>query len=272
MQYIKTTDGIKIAVYEIGPKGGQRTVFLVHGWPLSHKIYEYQAELLVRNGYRVVMLDLRGFGMSDAPASGYTYNRMARDLYEVIAALRLRDLVLVGFSMGGAIVLRYMRLFKGFAVSRLLLLAAAAPCWTQRPDFPYGLTRAYVDDLIRLTETDRPQLCENFSQQLFASPQSKAAVDWFREIALSSSGMGTLGALTALRNEDGRRDLQSVHVPTAILYGEKDQVVTPDLIRIQNEGIRGSKLYTLSQSGHGVMYDQLGLFNQYFIEAIRGEL
>ena len=151
-----------------------------------------------------------------------------------------------------------MRMFKGFAVSRLLLLAAAAPCWTQRPDFPYGLTRAYVDDLIRLTETDRPQLCENFSQQLFASPQSKAAVDWFREIALSSSGMGTLGALTALRNEDGRRDLQSVHVPTAILYGEKDQVVTPDLIRIQNEGIRGSKLYTLPQSGHGVMYDQLG--------------
>lgn len=269
MHYVRTTDGVKIAVYDLGEKN-RRTVFLVHGWPLSHKIYEYQIELLLRGGYRVVMMDLRGFGMSDAPAGGYSYRRMAQDLYEIIMAMRLRDIILVGFSMGGAIALRYMRLFKGFAVSRLILLAAAAPCWVQRPDFPYGVSKESVEEMIVRARTDRPQLCKDFAQQLFFSQHSEAAVDWFRQIALSSSGIGTLRGLISLRDEDGRKDLCSVHVPTFLLYGERDQVVPRDLIRIQHEEIRGSKLYLLQQSGHGLMYDQLALFNQHFMTAIKG--
>ncbi len=267
MFYVKSTDGVKIAVYEYNPKC-RKAVLLVHGWPLSSKIYEYQIELLTNRGYRVVAVDLRGFGKSDAPACGYSYDQMARDIYNVICTMRLYNFTLVGFSMGGAIVLRYMRLFRGFGVCRLILLAAAAPCWTQRPNFPYGLTKDYVDSLIALAETDRPQLCENFSGQLFASPQTNAAVAWFRDIALSASGIGTIQTAISLRDEDGRKDLDFVHVPTWIIHGAKDEVVSNALAEIQHEGIKNSVLCTLENSGHGIIYDELEIFNRYFLQAL----
>ena len=149
MFFIKSTDGVKIAVYDYNPQGKQ-TVFLVHGWPLSHKIYEYQTELLTECGYRVVAIDLRGFGLSDTPAGGYSYDQMAEDIYQVACALRLYCFTLVGFSMGGAIVLRYMHRYCGYGVCKLILLAAAAPRWTQCPGFPYGQSREYVDELLQL--------------------------------------------------------------------------------------------------------------------------
>ena len=113
MFYVNSTDGVKIAVYDYNC-GGTETVLLVHGWPLSHKIYEYQIPILVRMGYRVVALDLRGFGMSDVPGCGYSYDQMAADIHQVVKRLRLWSFTLVGFSMGGAISLRYMRLFRGY--------------------------------------------------------------------------------------------------------------------------------------------------------------
>lgn len=151
---VRSTDGVKIAVYDYNPRGGQ-TVFLVHGWPLSHKMYEYQIGPLTKRGYRVVAVDLRGFGESDTPACGYSYNQMAADVHGVVRALGLCRFTLVGFSMGGAIALRYMRLFRGEGVKRLILLSAAAPSWTRRPGFPYGLTRESVDNLIAQAASDR---------------------------------------------------------------------------------------------------------------------
>ncbi len=267
MIYIKGVNGVKIAVYDYNP-GGKETVFLVHGWPLSGKMYEYQTELLLRRGYRVVVIDLRGFGKSDVPAYGYSYDLMSEDIYCIVKALGLRAFILVGFSMGGAIVLRYMRRFRGYGVKKLILLSAAAPCWTQRENFPYGLTKDYVDGLIYLASTDRPQLCRNFSRQLFSCPHSEYVINWFEGIALEASGVGTIQTAVSLRDEDGRQDLKCVNVPARIIYGMKDQVVDPQLISTQHREIKGSKLYTLSDSGHGIVYDQLKEFNKYFLEAI----
>lgn len=269
MFYITTDHGNKIAVYDFHPRN-QETVLLLHGWPLSHLMYEYQIGLLARLGYRVVALDLRGFGRSDAPASGYHYDCMADDVCRVVQTLGLCRFTLVGFSMGGAIALRYMRRFRGAGVKKLVLLAAAAPCWVQRPDFPYGLPRSQADDLIRLAETDRPLLAQRFShEQLFASPQSEAAKDWFEDIALSASGLGTVQAAIALRDEDGRRDLAAVQVPAFILHGAKDVVVSTALAEIQQRGIRGAKRITLENSGHGIVYDELERFNRLFLEVLR---
>lgn len=264
---IKSSDGTKIAVYDYNPCGNH-TVFLVHGWPLSNKIFEYQIEMLTCCGYRVVAIDLRGFGNSDTPACGYSYDQMSRDIYCVVKGMGLSNFSLVGFSMGGAIVLRYMNKFRGYGVEKLILLSAAAPCWTQRPGFPYGMTKKSVDQLLLLAQTDRPQLAENFSKQLFASPQSEAAIDWFREIALAASGIGTVKTLLSLRNEDGRQDLDCVHVPAYIIHGVKDQIVSNDLAMIQHKNIAGSKFYNLSNSGHGIMYDELESYNKIFLNAI----
>ena len=269
MQAISMADGVKIAVYD-NRLQGQETVLLGHGWPLSHKMYEYQIERLSEQRYHVVAVDLRGFGESDAPARGYSYRQMATDLYRVVRAKQLSNFILVGFSMGGAIVLRYMNLFRGYGVKKLILLAAAAPCWTQRPGFPYGLSRESVDNLIRLAETDRPQLARQFShEQLFACPQSEAAKNWFEDISLSASGIGTVRAAISLREEDGRADLVAVRVPTWIIRGAKDRVVPAGLTDYQHEHIPGSKLYTLENSGHGVFYDELEAFQKYFMEAIQ---
>lgn len=268
MFYITCSDNVKTAVYNFDC-GGAHTVFLVHGWPLSHKMYEYQIEKLIAHGYRVVTLDLRGFGDSDTPGCGYSYDRMAMDIYEIIMALRLSDITLTGFSMGGAVVLRYMNNYQGYGVKQLMLLSAAAPSWTKRPGYPYGLTREYVDELIEQARTDRPKLAYEFSHnQLFACPQSEAAKNWFEDIALSASGIGTVKAAISLRDEDGRRDLASVKVPTTIIHGAKDTVVSSDLVIIQNKSIKGSRLFTLSNSGHGITYDELEKFNEVFIGCI----
>ena len=267
MYYITSNDGTRIAVYDYNPQGKQ-TVFLIHGWPLSHLIFEYQISLLTDHGYRVVAVDLRGFGRSDTPVCGYSYHQMAADIYQVVRQLCLNRFVLVGFSMGGAIALRYMNCFHGFGVSRLILLSAAAPCFAQRPGCPGGKPRQEVNDLISLAETDRPLLCLNFSRQLFADPHPDAVVDWFRDIALSASGIGTIKCAVALRDEDGSMDFRHVHVPTYILHGDKDLVVSSALAEIQHENICGSKLITLPDSGHGIVYDQLEEFNALFMSCL----
>ena len=143
MFFIRTNDQVKIAVYDLNPCGSE-TILLIHGWPLSHQIFEYQESLLTANGFRVVSMDLRGFGASDAPACGYGYDRMADDIYTVVRALNLRCFTLVGFSMGGGIVTRYMGRYNGYGVKRLVLLGAASPRFTQCSDFPYGVTREAV--------------------------------------------------------------------------------------------------------------------------------
>lgn len=268
MFYIHSDDGVKLAVYVYNPQC-EKTVFLLHGWPLSHEMYEYQTELLTSRRYRVVLMDIRGFGKSDTPACNYSYDTLAADIYKVVRSLKLFNFVLVGFSMGGAIVLRYMNNYKGYGVRKLMLLAAAAPSWTRRPGFPYGLTKDYVNELICRAGTDRPQLARDFShKQLFASPQSEAAKDWFEDIALSASGIGTIQAAISLRDEDGRKDLKSVRVPAVIIHGEKDTVVSNALAEIQYENIQNSRLYQLKNSGHGIIYDELQEFNCIFLKEI----
>lgn len=269
MFYVPVRDGVKLAVYDLNPTGGE-TVFFVHGWPLSHKIFEYQENLLVQCGYRVVSMDLRGFGASDTPACGYSYDRLADDIYTVVRKLCLPPFTLVGFSMGGAIALRYMARHHGFGVKKLALLGAAAPSFTKRPGFPYGVTRESVNELIEQARTDRAQLSTDFSNRLLACPHSEAIKKWFRDISLGASGIATIATGCSLRDEDGRGDLKKAHVPTGVFHGKKDEIVPFELALVQEEAICGSVLFPFENSGHGIFYDELELFNQRFLEFLKG--
>ena len=220
MQLIRGIDGVKIAVYDPNPCG-KREVLMVHGWPLSAKMYEYQERLLLEHGFRVVTMDLPGFGRSDAPACGYSYDCLSDAVYAVVKSLGLCRFVLVGFSMGGAIVLRYMRRHRGYGVRKLALLAAAAPRFTCSPDFPLGMEPSQVDQLIEEIETDRARFSEKFSRQLLYTPHSEAVLNWFQGISEEASQNATIRTACSLRNEDGRKDLESVHVPTAIFMENK---------------------------------------------------
>ncbi len=269
MLLVPVKGNVKIAVYDPHP-GGRETVLMLHGWPLAAKMYEYQERVLIDNGYRVITLDLRGFGNSDAPGNGYGYDQLADDLYQVVRRLNLRNFTLAGFSMGGAIALRYMRRCQGYGVKRLLLIAAAAPRFTEAPGFPYGMTREQAEDMVRQAETDRAQLAQDFSRMLLARPHSEAIKDWFRNIALEASGIGTVRTAVSLRDEDGRDDLPWAHVPTVIFHGTKDVVVPYTMALIQHQAISGSRLYTFEKSGHGVFYDERELFNRRLLESLGG--
>ena len=134
MFYINSVNGVKIAVYDLN-SAGRDTMLMIHGWPLDQRIFEYQKQALMREGYRVVTMDLRGFGSSQVTAGGYTYDCFADDIYAVIRTMKLRSFILAGFSMGGAVCLRYMGRYHGYGVKKLVLLAAAAPCYTKRPGY-----------------------------------------------------------------------------------------------------------------------------------------
>ncbi|WP_040197381.1 alpha/beta fold hydrolase [Candidatus Soleaferrea massiliensis] len=265
MFYVPVRNRVKIAVYDLNPCG-RRTVLMIHGWPLSEKIFEYQKLPLLKRGYRVVTLDLRGYGNSDAPAGCYCYNQMAEDIYRVVRALHLRSFTLVGFSMGGAIVLRYMRRYHGYGVRKLVLLSAAAPRFTRCEGFPYGTSVEETDQLIEQAETDRAQLSYDFSRKLFYSEHSDAIKDFFEDISQSASGIATVKSGYALRNEDGCCDLEAVHVPTGIFHGTQDVIVPYELGVYQHKHIKNSRIFTFEHSGHGIVYDELERFNRAFLD------
>lgn len=129
--------GVRIYVNDINPCG-KKTIIFLHGWPANYRLFEYQYNILPHKGYRCIGIDLRGFGCSDKPWNGYSYNRLSDDIFQVIRSLRLHNITLLGHSTSGAIAVRYMARHYGLGVSKLVLCASAAPSLVQRPDFPYG--------------------------------------------------------------------------------------------------------------------------------------
>lgn len=268
MYYIYVEKDIKIAVYDLNPDS-EKVILLIHGWPLSSQMYEYQMHHLVSQGYRVITFDIRGFGASDTHATDYTYDHIATDIHKIVKTLKIDRFTLVGFSMGGGIVCRYMGLFRGEGVEKLCLLAAAAPRLTQTDDFPYGVPKTFIHDLIMKASMDRPQSNDDFTHMLLDTPHSSEIKNWFKDICNSASSIGTINAAYSLMNEDCRQDLASITVPTAIFHGKRDRVIPYKLAKILQASIPRSTLYSLEKSGHAVFYDELHKFNDLFFSFLK---
>jgi len=203
MPYVPVDDGIRVFVEDINPCG--KPILFIHGWPVNHKMFEYQFNHLPQYGFRCIAIDLRGFGKSDKPWEGYSYDTLADDVFCVIQALDLYDVPLVGFSMGGAIATRYMSRYENYGISKLALVSAAVPKFTQGPDYPYGLPAPDVNALIRQTYTDRPKMISDFGSKFFASNVSGEFMNWFSGLALEAFGHATAMTATSLRDEDVRQ-------------------------------------------------------------------
>ena len=252
-------------------KCGGITVVLLHGMPCDSRMYEYQLPGLIAAGCKVVTIDFRGYGDSSVTSRGYGYDCCAGDLRNCIQSLGLRNICLVGYDAGGAIALRYMRLFRGENVRKLILLSACAPSFTRQPGYEHGQTKEFVTELITTAMRDRPQFCYSLVYNYFFSgvnAKSVYADDYFVRLCEDASGLGQVGFLFDLRDEDGLNDLCCVRVPCTIFYGERDTFLTADVVRLQNERIRGSKLITLPNSAHFIVYDELNEFNDMFIAEI----
>lgn len=230
-------------------------------------MYEYQYNDLIRNNFRVIGITLRGFGKSDKPYGKYDYDVHALDIKMVLNKLKVEDVVLGGFSMGGAIAIRVASADNGTRISKLALFGAAAPIWTKRGDFPYNLPTKAVDELIELNYTDRPKLLSNFGKIFSATETSlnPGIAGWLNGINISSSSYAMAQCLIALRDTDLRNDLPKIKIPTVIMHGKKDKICSFDLAEQMKNGITNSNLIAFENSGHSLFLEETKKFNAELI-------
>ncbi|GAE87986.1 alpha/beta fold hydrolase [Acetivibrio straminisolvens] len=263
MGYYLRVNNVNLYVEDLNPEC-KKTILFLHGWPGNHNLFEYQFDKLPQLGYRCIGIDTRGFGKSDRPFCGYDYNTLSDDVRGVVEALGLRDFTLAGHSTGGAIAVRYMGRHKGYGVSKLVLIAAAAPSLIKRPNFPYGIDEETVLQIIEGTYSDRPQMLRDFGSRFFFQHTSQAFSDWFFQLGLQAAGWATAAIAKTWINEVLFVDMEAIHVPTLIIHGVHDKVVPFQLGEIQQRMIRDSRLVPFELSGHGVFYDQRDEFNALF--------
>lgn len=268
-EYIEVEPNVKLHVTDLGEG---KPVVLIHGWPLSDAMYEYQYAALIQQGFRVIGISLRGFGLSDKPAGKYNYDVFADDIKVVLDKLKIEGATIGGFSMGGATVIHYVAKYNGAHVSKLALFGAAAPIWTKRDDFNYGFwTKADVDGLIQLNNSNRPQLTENFGKIFPASETSVSPGHgaWLGTIQAQASPYAMGEALKTLRDADLRSDLKKIKIPTLILHGKLDKICSYALAEQMHALIANSELVPLEKSGHALFIEELEKFNTELIRFAR---
>ncbi|WP_159468023.1 alpha/beta fold hydrolase [Dyadobacter sp. 3J3] len=268
-EYIEVEPNVRLHVTDLGEG---KPVVLIHGYPLSDAMWEYQYHALVKAGFRVIGITLRGFGQSDKPYSKYNYDEFAKDIKTVLDKLDVKDATIGGHSMGGAIALHYVAKYDGAHISKLALFSAAAPCHTKKPDYAYPLfTKEEISQWVALNNSDRPALLAAVGQKftLSATSLSPGIGGWLGGLELQSSPYAMEQALIALRDEDLRGDLPKIKVPTLIFNAKEDKIVAFALAEQMNKAIAGSKLVPFDKSGHASFIEEKDKFNEEFIRFLK---
>jgi non-heme chloroperoxidase len=250
--YVSVESGVKLYIEDINSEGSKTIVFL-HGWPLSHKQFEYQFDVLPFMGYRCIGIDWRGFGKSDKPISGYNFDRLADDIRTVVDVLQLDNFTLVGHSTGGAIAIRYMSRHNGYGVSNLVLVDAAAPI---------GFTTETATRFLTQALNDRPKMMREVTDNFFFQYITSSFSEWFFQMGLQAAGWSTAAIIITLRDEKLYGDLQKILVPTLIVHGVHDKVIPFAQAHELNQKIKNSKLVPFHNSGHGPFWEERDKFNR----------
>ena len=205
-------------------------IVLIHGWPLAGASWEYQLAELPLHGKRVIAYDRRGFGYSSQPWDGYDYDTLAADLKAVLDELDLQNVTLVGFSMGGGEVARYMSRYQGARVKNIIFVSAVTPYLLKTDDNPHGVDKSTFDDIIENLGKDRPGFLSSFGKKFYgvglvSKPVSQAALDWSQSMALLASPRATTACVKAWSETDFRGDLATIQVPALFIHGSSDQTV-----------------------------------------------
>ena len=255
MSTIATQDGTQIYYKDWG--AGQPVVFS-HGWPLSSDSWEAQMLFLADNGYRCIAHDRRGHGRSSQPWNGNEMDTFADDLSELIETLDLKDVVLIGFSMGGGEVARYMARHSGQSVAKCALLSSILPFRLKTDDNPAGTEQAAFDQTAEALKTDRALFFTGFFKTFFGEdseerPVSAELLEWARGIALQASLKATIECMRSFSSTDFRGDLPAFTVPTLIVHGTADKTVPiAASSRIAAQGIAQSTLIEYDSAPHGL--------------------
>ncbi len=222
-------NGYNIHYVDYGNKMAQ-PVILIHGWPLSLQSWEYQIPKIVEAGFRCIAYDRKGFGKSCATWDGYDYDALAEDLYALIDELQLKNVVLVGFSMGGGEVVRYIANYGNKNVSKIALISSIIPIVKHTEDNKHGVPQKKLDEIVDQLQTSRLEFLEGFHKDfynygLLKRSVSKQQLDFDFSVSSHASPYATLKAALAWMNTDFRIECQMIHVPTLIIHGREDQTV-----------------------------------------------
>lgn len=272
MTMVTTADNTELYVKDWG---SGRAVVLLHGWPLSCDTWDDQAIAIAQSGYRAISYDRRGFGRSSQPWSGYDYDTLADDLAAVIAETGAQDVTLVGFSMGGGEVARYMSRHAGKSVVKTVLLASVVPCMLQSDNNPYGTPQPAFDQMAQGLQADRAKFYPGFFKDfygvgLMSQPVSNEVMEWSCRQAMQASLQATLACVKSFASTDFRADLPAFTVPTLVVHGTADKIVPIDAAgRAAAKGIAQSTLLEYDGAPHGLLATHQRQLSQDLLTFIR---
>lgn len=256
MSNIQTTDNVKLRVKDWG-RG--RAVVMMHGWPLSSDTFDDLGMAIADAGMRAIAYDRRGFGRSQQPWDGYDYDTLADDLAAVIDQTRAQDVTLVGFSMGGGEVARYLTRHGASKIKQAVLIASIVPFMLKTADHPQGIDQSVFDGMAEKIKTDRAAFWTPFFKDFYgvspsSHPVSQEILDWSCDVSMQASLRATLECAKSFSSTDLRPDLKSFTVPTLILHGTADKTVPIDAsARAAAKGITGSTLIEYDGAPHGLL-------------------
>ena len=256
MPYIKTRDGADIYVKDWG---SGRPVVLIHGWPLSSDSWDPQMLALAEAGYRAIAYDRRGFGRSSQPWNGYDYDSLTDDLADVLQATgATEDVTLVGFSMGGGEVTRYMSRHGGKGVVSAALIGSVVPYMLKTEDNPHGVPESELQKISAGILENRQGYFQSMAKGFYgvgvvSHPVDQAQLDWFWAQSQMAGLRPILACADSFGHTDFRPDLAHFKVPTLVLHGTGDGVVPIDASgRAAAAGIAGAQLVEYDGAPHGL--------------------
>lgn len=271
MPFLTIPGEAPIQLYYTDSGGDGRPVVLIHGWPLSGEAFAANEPVLVDAGHRVITYDRRGFGRSDKAADGYEYDTLASDLNELMLALDLTDAVLVGFSMGGGEVARYVGTYGEGRLAGVVLAASITPALCQTDDNPDGaMPFAGFAGLRDQCAGDRDAFVRQFMTWFFSNAAGMTiSEDAFADV-LRVGGQGSDKALEdtiLIWATDLRADCAKITVPTLVIHGDEDNNVPyPASGRRSAELIEGAQLHVVHGGPHGINVSHAGEFNAALLE------
>ncbi|CAH1001625.1 Arylesterase [Neolewinella maritima] len=276
MLFVKTTDQqsgkeVRLRYQEYG--SGKPVVF-IHGWPLTGDMFEYQLEPLSREGMRCIAYDRRGFGFSSKVGNSYNYDTLADDLNAVLTELDLKDVTLVGFSMGGGEIARYIGKYGNDRISAAILVSSVTP-YMLDTDSHDGVEWSVFQGMIDGIREDRADFFATWAKQfygigLLSHPVSDSFLGWTQGMALMGSSRAAIDYIEAFAKTDFREDLKKFTVPTLIVHGEDDKIVPIEVGGNATHALLPSATYhKYDNAPHGLFYTHRERLNRDILAFIR---
>ncbi len=273
MAHAITEDGTKLHV-DVAGEGPD--VVLIHGWPLSLDMWSRQRKALIDAGFRVIAYTRRGFGQSDKPDTGYDYDTLSDDLAAVMRSVDASRAALVGFSMGGGEVARYMRRHQGENVVRACLVSAVTPYLLQDEGNPEGVPAKEFESIKAGISDDRTAFFRDFGKLFYGQDTEAGGVgdevlEETHRIAMSASETATLACVDAFGTTDFRPDMAAFKIATLVIHGTADSIVPIEVSgEMAASSIENARLERYDGAPHGLMATHAERLNGDLIQFLQG--